>query len=105
MFFKKKKRKKNKIDLELKNITFQTPDSPMWLLSKGEVDKAKSTLKRLRGGASDEKCDAEFQDMVRYASEMKPDGHQKGYHRKPFVSSCFIIIDTYRSHLSTKPRR
>lgn len=57
----------------------------MWLLSKGEVEEAKSTLKKLRGGASDEKCNAEFQDMVYYASDMNLDGHQKGYDRKPII--------------------
>lgn len=54
----------------------------MWLLSKGKVDKAKNTLKSLRGSTSDEKCNAEFQDMVHYASEMNLNGQRKGYDRK-----------------------
>lgn len=50
----------------------------MWLLSKGRTDEAKQIFRNLRGGASEEKCNAEFQDMVRYASEMNINNDQKG---------------------------
>lgn len=42
----------------------------MWLLSWGRTEEAKQTLKKIRGDVSDEKCAAEFEDMVRYVSEM-----------------------------------
>jgi len=45
-----------------------TPDSPMWLLSKGKIDKARKVLMKLRGYVSEEKCATEFQEMVQYVS-------------------------------------
>uniref|UniRef100_A0A2H8TSE1 Facilitated trehalose transporter Tret1 n=1 Tax=Melanaphis sacchari TaxID=742174 RepID=A0A2H8TSE1_9HEMI len=45
-----------------------TPDSPMWLLSKGKIDKARKVLMKLRGYVSEEKCSTEFQEMVQYVS-------------------------------------
>ncbi|VVC39585.1 Hypothetical protein CINCED_3A022308 [Cinara cedri] len=51
-------------------LLFKTPDSPMWLLSKGRIEEAKQTLRKLRGGASEENCIKEFQDMVHYTSKM-----------------------------------
>ncbi|VVC39586.1 Sugar transporter, conserved site,Major facilitator superfamily domain,Major facilitator, sugar [Cinara cedri] len=51
-------------------LLFQTPDSPMWLLSKNRKEEAKQTFKKLRGGASEENCIKEFQDMILYTSKM-----------------------------------
>ncbi|XP_060868753.1 facilitated trehalose transporter Tret1-2 homolog [Metopolophium dirhodum] len=45
-----------------------TPDSPMWLLSRGKTDKARKVLMKLRGYVSEEKCATEFQEMVQYVS-------------------------------------
>ncbi|VVC39589.1 Sugar transporter, conserved site,Major facilitator superfamily domain,Major facilitator, sugar [Cinara cedri] len=45
-----------------------TPDSPMWLLSKGKTDKARKTLCKLRGWETEEKCAKEFEEMVEYVS-------------------------------------
>lgn len=50
----------------------------MWLLSKGRTDEAKQTFKNLRGGASEENSNAEFQDMVRYASEINIHNQKTG---------------------------
>jgi len=38
----------------------------MWLLAKGKHSKAHRNLSRLRGKVSYEKCENEFQEMVRY---------------------------------------
>lgn len=46
----------------------QTPDSPMWLLSRGKIDKARKVLMKLRGYVSEEKCATEFHEMVQYVS-------------------------------------
>lgn len=51
-------------------ILFKTPDSPMWLMSQGRTDEAKSTFNKLRGDAGEDKCAAEFRDMVHYTSEI-----------------------------------
>lgn len=52
-------------------MTFQIPESPVWLLSKGKNAKAYRTLNRLRGNAShDETCASEFQEMVTYATSV-----------------------------------
>lgn len=51
-------------------LLFKTPDSPMWLMSRGRTDEAKSTFNKLRGSVGEEKCAVEFRDMVRYTSEM-----------------------------------
>ncbi|XP_015365255.1 PREDICTED: facilitated trehalose transporter Tret1-2 homolog [Diuraphis noxia] len=45
-----------------------TPDSPMWLLSRGKMEKARKVLTKLRGYVSEEKCAKEFQEMVQYVS-------------------------------------
>jgi MFS transporter, SP family, solute carrier family 2 (facilitated glucose transporter), member 6 len=45
---------------------FQIPDSPMWLLAKGKHLKAHKNLSRLRGNVSYDKCENEFQEMIRY---------------------------------------
>lgn len=42
----------------------------MWLMSRGRTDEAKSTFNKLRGSVGEEKCAAEFRDMVHYTSEM-----------------------------------
>lgn len=60
----------------------------MWLLSRGRTDDAKNALRKLRGGATEDKCDEEFQDMVGYASETNPDDSQKGYDRYDHVTNC-----------------
>lgn len=52
----------------------QTPDSPMWLLSRGKPEKAKKVLKKIRGYVSEEKCALEFQEMVQYASKSTKSG-------------------------------
>ncbi|VVC30787.1 Sugar transporter, conserved site,Major facilitator superfamily domain,Major facilitator, sugar [Cinara cedri] len=49
-------------------ILLVSPDSPMWLLTKGKTDKAKRTLGKLRGWVTYEKCSCEFQEMVVYTS-------------------------------------
>ncbi|KAL5238926.1 hypothetical protein ACI65C_006336 [Semiaphis heraclei] len=51
-------------------ILFKTPDSPMWLMSRGRTEEAKNTFNKLRGGASEDKCAVEFRDMINYASEI-----------------------------------
>jgi len=38
----------------------------MWLLAKGKHSKAHRNLSRLRGKVSYDKCENEFQEMVRY---------------------------------------
>ncbi|VVC39588.1 Sugar transporter, conserved site,Major facilitator superfamily domain,Major facilitator, sugar [Cinara cedri] len=48
----------------------KTPDSPMWLLSRGRTEEAKQTLKKLRGDATEESCNKEFEDMIQYTSNM-----------------------------------
>ncbi|XP_050054280.1 proton myo-inositol cotransporter-like isoform X1 [Aphis gossypii] len=47
-------------------ILIATPDSPIWLLARGKHSKAHRNLSRLRGKVSYEKCENEFQEMVRY---------------------------------------
>ncbi|XP_022182940.1 facilitated trehalose transporter Tret1-like [Myzus persicae] len=54
-------------------ILLTTPDSPMWLLAKGKHSKAHRNLSRLRGKVSYEKCENEFQEMVRYNSHSNND--------------------------------
>lgn len=50
----------------------------MWLLSRGRTEEAKQTLKKLRGGASEERCTKEFQDMVHYTSKTDLNEFQTG---------------------------
>jgi len=45
----------------------------MWLLAKGKHSKAHRNLSRLRGKVSYEKCEKEFQEMVRYNSPSNND--------------------------------
>ncbi|KAE9527591.1 hypothetical protein AGLY_012871 [Aphis glycines] len=47
-------------------ILLTTPDSPMWLLARGKHSKAHRNLSRLRGKVSYDKCENEFQEMVKY---------------------------------------
>ncbi|XP_025198361.1 facilitated trehalose transporter Tret1-like [Melanaphis sacchari] len=47
-------------------VLLTTPDSPMWLLTKGKHSKAHRNLSKLRGKVSYDKCENEFQEMVRY---------------------------------------
>ncbi|KAL5234542.1 hypothetical protein ACI65C_001952 [Semiaphis heraclei] len=54
-------------------ILLTTPDSPMWLLAKGKHSKAHRNLSRLRGKVSYEKCENEFQEMVKYNSPSNND--------------------------------
>eukprot|EP00102_Acyrthosiphon_pisum_P027929 XP_016665139.1 PREDICTED: facilitated trehalose transporter Tret1 isoform X1 [Acyrthosiphon pisum] len=61
-------------------ILLTTPDSPMWLLAKGKHSKAHRNLSRLRGKVSYEKCENEFQEMVRYSSPSNND--------EPTSSTC-----------------
>lgn len=63
----------------------------MWLLSKGKADEARAALRKLRGGATADKCDEEFQDMVGYAAETGPDDDQKGYDRSENSAHLSII--------------
>ncbi|XP_022182948.1 facilitated trehalose transporter Tret1-like [Myzus persicae] len=60
-------------------ILFRVPDSPMWLLAKGKHSKAHRNLRRLRGKASNEKCENEFQEMVKYNVPVNSD---KSIHKK-----------------------
>lgn len=57
----------------------------MWLLSRGRMDEAKRTFRKLRGDATEEKCMAEFQEMVDYASEMSPKSQQTGLNKLTFL--------------------
>jgi len=45
----------------------------MWLLAKGKHSKAHRNLSRLRGKVSYEKCETEFQEMVKYSSPSNND--------------------------------
>lgn len=45
----------------------------MWLLAKGKHSKAHRNLSRLRGKVSYEKCENEFQEMIRYNSNSNND--------------------------------
>ncbi|XP_022182980.1 facilitated trehalose transporter Tret1-like [Myzus persicae] len=54
-------------------LLLTTPDSPIWLLAKGKSSKAHRNLSRLRGKVSYEKCDDEFQEMVKYISPSNND--------------------------------
>lgn len=56
-------------------VVAQTPDSPIWLLSRGKTDKARATLRKLRGYASEEKCAVEFQEMVHYVTQSTKSGN------------------------------
>ncbi|XP_003242627.1 facilitated trehalose transporter Tret1 isoform X6 [Acyrthosiphon pisum] len=50
-------------------ILFMTPQSPMWLLTKGEPLKAQQTLGKLRGWPSHETFSSkEFREMIAYTS-------------------------------------
>ncbi|XP_022182945.1 facilitated trehalose transporter Tret1-like [Myzus persicae] len=60
-------------------ILFTAPDSPMWLLAKGKHSKAHRNLRRLRGKASNEKCENEFQEMIKYNV---PSNSDKPNHKK-----------------------
>ncbi|KAE9527569.1 hypothetical protein AGLY_012849 [Aphis glycines] len=52
-------------------ILFMTPQSPMWLLTKGESLKAQRTLGKLRGWPSQETCSSkEFKEMIAYTSSV-----------------------------------
>ncbi|XP_025416354.1 facilitated trehalose transporter Tret1-like [Sipha flava] len=52
-------------------ILILCPDSPIWLLHKGKVEKAQRVLSKLRGWVSHEKCSNEFHEMVLYTTENK----------------------------------
>ncbi|CAI6348431.1 unnamed protein product [Macrosiphum euphorbiae] len=60
-------------------ILFKTPDSPMWLMSRGRTDEAKSTFNKLRGGVGEDKFAVEYRDMVHYTSQINlpTDGEKK----------------------------
>lgn len=52
-------------------ILFMTPQSPMWLLTKGESLKAQRTLGKLRGWPSQETFSSkEFKEMIAYTSSV-----------------------------------
>ncbi|CAI6369535.1 unnamed protein product [Macrosiphum euphorbiae] len=54
-------------------ILFTAPESPMWLLANGKHSKAHRNLLRLRGKVSHEKCENEFQEMIKYNVPAKSD--------------------------------
>ncbi|CAI6369511.1 unnamed protein product [Macrosiphum euphorbiae] len=54
-------------------ILFTTPESPMWLLANGKHSKAHRNLLKLRGKVSHEKCENEFQEMIKYNVPAKSD--------------------------------
>ncbi|XP_029345152.1 facilitated trehalose transporter Tret1 isoform X2 [Acyrthosiphon pisum] len=54
-------------------ILLTTPESPMWLLANGKPLKAQQNLRRLRGKVSHEKCENEFQEMIKYSVPAKSD--------------------------------
>ncbi|XP_060841084.1 facilitated trehalose transporter Tret1-like isoform X2 [Rhopalosiphum padi] len=59
-------------------ILLTIPDSPMWLLAKGKHLKAHTNLRKLRGNVSYDKCENEFQEMIRYNMPSNNDkSHQK----------------------------
>jgi len=45
----------------------------MWLLANGKHLKAHRNLRRLRGKVSHEKCENEFQEMIKYNEPAKSD--------------------------------
>ncbi|CAH1713748.1 facilitated trehalose transporter Tret1-like isoform X2 [Aphis gossypii] len=58
-------------------ILCMSPDSPMWLLSKGKTEKAHRTLGKLRGWVSHDKCSNEFHEMVVFVSANKNSSNDK----------------------------
>lgn len=50
----------------------------MWLLSKSRTEEAHATLRKIRGGASEEQCAVEFQEMVHYVTEINLKNLQTG---------------------------
>ncbi|XP_001951195.1 facilitated trehalose transporter Tret1 [Acyrthosiphon pisum] len=54
-------------------IILTTPESPIWLLTNGKHSKANRNLRRLRGKVSHEKCENEFQEMIKYSVPAKSD--------------------------------
>ncbi|XP_060841085.1 facilitated trehalose transporter Tret1-like [Rhopalosiphum padi] len=60
-------------------ILLTTPDSPMWLLAKGKHSKAHRNLSKLRGKVSYDKCENEFQEMVRYNM---PSNNDEPHHKE-----------------------
>lgn len=68
----------------------------MWLLSKGKAEKAKQTFSKIRGGASEEKCASEFQEMIRYVAETNPSNLRSGnYSASRFSVSFHIRLDPF----------
>lgn len=58
-------------------ILYVSPDSPMWLLSKGKNEKAQRTLGKLRGWVTHDKCSDEFHEMVVFVSANKNSSNEK----------------------------
>ncbi|XP_060837389.1 facilitated trehalose transporter Tret1-like isoform X2 [Rhopalosiphum padi] len=58
-------------------ILCMSPDSPLWLLSKGKNEKAQRTLGKLRGWVTHDKCSNEFHEMVVFMSANKNSTNDK----------------------------
>ncbi|XP_050429976.1 facilitated trehalose transporter Tret1-like [Adelges cooleyi] len=58
-------------------VLLVTPDSPIWLITRGKTNKAQQTLGKLRGWVSHEKCVHEFHEMVIYTTKETVDGNDQ----------------------------
>lgn len=72
-------------------ISFQIPESPVWLVAKGKKEKAEKAMCWLRGWVEPEKIKPEFLELIHYNEVSGSKGNQNDTKDKSFSSKLLQL--------------